>query len=238
MASQATLKALYKTATLVDQPIYPLGVVARYVRVPTITVRSWVVGRTYPTSTGKRLWEPLIEPADGVGDFLSFTNLTEIHVLSSLRRFHDIPMPKVRQAISDLRNVHGDRHPLANKRMRTDGMDLFLDEVRTLVKLDGTGQLAIRQVMVSYLKRIVHEGQHAVRLYPWIDEPDDAAPRLIAIDPRVAFGRPFLAGSGTPTAAVIDRFSAGETIAELAEDLSETSEGIEQAINLEQRRAA
>jgi uncharacterized protein (DUF433 family) len=235
---RSSLTDLYRTGRLIDQPIYALAHVARYVGVPTNTVRSWVVGREYQTSKGRRRWTPLIKPADGAGDFLSFTNLTEVHVLGALRRYHGIPMPKIRQAMADLRQHLDDPHPLANKRMKTDGRELFLDEVNKIIRLDGSGQLVFRDIFSIYLQRIVHEGQFAVRLYPWISEPSKDAPKVVAIDPRIAFGRPFLTASGAPTAAVMDRFSAGERISDLASDLGESPESIEQAVQLEQRRAA
>ncbi|MEO7271583.1 MAG: hypothetical protein ABIX28_09040 [Vicinamibacterales bacterium] len=236
--SRTSLTALYRPADLVDEPIYALAQVARYARVPTNTVRSWVVGRSYRTSAGPQQWEPLIQPADKIGEFLSFTNLTEVHVLGALRRYHGVPMPAIRQAIRDLREHLGDKHPLANKKMRTLDGRLFLDEVTSLLRLDGSGQLVFRDVFADYLRRIVHLGNLAVRLHPWISEPAHDSPELVAIDPRIAFGKPFLVKSGAPTAAVMDRFQAGETITALSVDLRESAFGIEQALQIEQRRAA
>jgi uncharacterized protein (DUF433 family) len=240
-SSRAALRELYKPADLVDRPIYPLAQVAQYTGIPAVTVRSWVAGRDYATSKGDRYWPHVIKPADDAkGDFLSFTNLVEVYVLGALRKLHQVPMPRIRQAIWDLSDKFGDRHPLANRKMRIDGSrHLYLDEIGTLLKLDGSGQLAMREVMEPHLRRIVHENQYAIRLFPWAyEKPDIDSPMPVAIDPRVAFGKPFLVKSGVPTAAVADRFDAGELIAELAEDFKETPESIEQAVKLGQRRAA
>jgi len=53
------------------------------------------------------------------------------------------------------------------------------------------------------------------------------------IDPRVAFGRPVIAGSGIPTAEVAERFNAGESINDLARDYERAPADIEEAIRCE-----
>ena len=40
--------------------------------------------------------------------------------------------------------------------------------------------------------------------------------RSIAIDPKIAFGRPIVRRVGVTTAAIVDRIDAGETVAEVA----------------------
>jgi uncharacterized protein (DUF433 family) len=65
----------------------------------------------------------------------------------------------------------------------------------------------------------------------------DSAP--VEINPRVSFGRPVLRGRGVPTAVLADRFKAGDTLKELANDYETSTEEIEEAIRCEfDRRAA
>jgi uncharacterized protein (DUF433 family) len=52
------------------------------------------------------------------------------------------------------------------------------------------------------------------------------------IDPRVAFGLPTVA-NGVRTEIVLERFEAGDRIAELAEDYDSSTEEIEEAIRYE-----
>jgi uncharacterized protein (DUF433 family) len=53
------------------------------------------------------------------------------------------------------------------------------------------------------------------------------------IDPRISFGCQILAGSGIPTAIVAERYKAGESIDELAEDYGRERLDIEEAIRCE-----
>jgi len=84
----------------------------------------------------------------------------------------------------------------------------------------------------------------AVRLYPFSrrpapNAPDFAAsPRVVVIDPRVAFGRPMLAGAGVTTLSIAERFDAGESIDALAADYGCAREQIEEAIRCELTRDA
>jgi uncharacterized protein (DUF433 family) len=55
----------------------------------------------------------------------------------------------------------------------------------------------------------------------------------VVIDPRISFGRPVLAGSGIPTAVIADRYKAGESVDELADDYGRKRLEIEEAIRCE-----
>ncbi len=53
------------------------------------------------------------------------------------------------------------------------------------------------------------------------------------IDPRVTFDRPVLAGTGIPTAVLADRYKAGESMGDLADDYECERDLIEEAIRCE-----
>ena len=63
------------------QPAYTVAEAAHYVRMPEVTLRSWVSGRLYPVSGQQRKSSPLIHLDDPKGQYLSFINLVEAHVL-------------------------------------------------------------------------------------------------------------------------------------------------------------
>jgi uncharacterized protein (DUF433 family) len=76
------------------------------------------------------------------------------------------------------------------------------------------------------------------RLYPFTRSrrtPAEEAgqPRVITMDPRIEFGRPVLKSSAVPTAVIADRYKAGESIADLAEDYGEDPLNIEEAVRCE-----
>jgi uncharacterized protein (DUF433 family) len=60
---------------------------------------------------------------------------------------------------------------------------------------------------------------------------------MVAMDPAVAFGRPVIAGSRVPTVEIYERFNAGESPDELAEDFGRTVSEIHEAIRCENTAA-
>ena len=58
----------------------------------------------------------------------------------------------------------------------------------------------------------------AIKLYPFTRSQEIDNPRLIVIDPRIAFGRLAIAATGIPTDILKERYRTGESIEELAED--------------------
>ena len=63
-------------------------------------------------------------------------------------------------------------------------------------------------------------------------------PKSIVIDPRRGFGQPIIAGTGIQARIVTERYHAGESVAELAQDYCLASEQIEDAIRCETSEAA
>jgi uncharacterized protein (DUF433 family) len=63
-------------------------------------------------------------------------------------------------------------------------------------------------------------------------------PSPVVVDPNIAFGRPVLAGRSVPTAVLADRFKAGDTLMQLAEDYDTSSQNIEEALRCELERKA
>lgn len=63
-------------------------------------------------------------------------------------------------------------------------------------------------------------------------------PKAVVIDPRISFGRPVLVGTGIPTFILAERYKAGESIDELADDYGCNRFQIEEAIRCELPLAA
>ena len=63
-------------------------------------------------------------------------------------------------------------------------------------------------------------------------------PAQVVVDPQIAFGRPVLAGRGVPTAVLADRFKAGDTLEQLADDYEIATQVIEEALRCELERKA
>ena len=217
-----------------ELPAYGVPEASHYLLIPPATLRSWVVGRPYPIRSGTRYFQPVILAADPKAKTLSFLNMVEAHVLDAIRRKHHIELNRVRIAIEYLKKQLGSKHPLAEHRFETDGVDLFIEKFGQLINITRAGQTAMRQLIEAYLKRIDRDDSGvAIRLYPFTRKRTVDEPRAIVIDPLVSFGRPTLAGSGVATAVIAERYKAGESVEELAADYRRERLEIEEAIRCE-----
>lgn len=212
---------------------------ARYLRMPVDTLKRWLSGYKFKTSSGKSHSEPLIAIASTDPKLLSFYNLVEAHVLNSLRRKYKVSMPKIRKALSYLCEEHPSKHPLADHWFETDGIDIFVELSQKLEIISQQGQLAMRELLKDCLSRIERDEQNiAIRLYPYTRTHLTADTRLIVIDPLVSYGRPVISGSGIPTSIIAERWEAGDLLEDLIDDYGRTAQEIEEALRCELRQAA
>jgi uncharacterized protein (DUF433 family) len=220
-------------------PAYTVPEAAWHVGLSASTVRSWVLGRSYPSTTGERRFEPVIEIAAPDERLLSFVNLAEIHVLAAIRRKHKVKLPKVREAVHWLKGQFGSRHPLAEHRMLTDGKDLFIERVGALEAISRNGQIAMKEVLALYLRRIARDAYGMpILLFPFTTSTHDEDTQPVTTNPRVQFGRPCISGTGIPTLEVAERYKAGESMQALSTDFGCSCDQIEAAIRYEFRTAA
>jgi uncharacterized protein (DUF433 family) len=201
-----------------DLPMYGIAEAAVYLGVPLSTLATWIRGQRV---RGRTRMHGLIKPDRATG-LLTFHNLTEAYVLASLTRRFDLPLQRVRSA---LRFIGGDR-PLLATPFRTDGRGIFIEQLGKLVDAAHGGQAAIREVIESSLERVdLDDRNMPLRLYPWRRDPSE--PRIIALDPHRAFGRPTVVGSAVQGETIIDRHRAGESVATLAADYNLSGDVIE-----------
>ncbi len=220
-----------KMAKVRDAAAYTLSEAAHYLRLPPATLRSWVVGRKYPTAEGSRGFPPLIKPASAKPPMMSFTNLIEAHVLRALRTEHGVSVKALRNALGYAQKALGIERLLLSPELRAEAGRVFLDRYGELIDLSASGQLALRKVLEKHLRRIDwDETQIPIRLYPFLGGADGGDWRPIAIDPRISFGRPVLLSKSISTAAIADRIDSGETIADIAADYDLDQSEVEEAV--------
>ncbi len=214
-------------------PAYSVPEAANYLRIPGTTLHAWIAGQRYQTKNGlNRKYRPVIRVSAEQPRLLSFWNLVEAYVLAAIRREHQVSLQKVRTALDFVRRDTGRERPLIEEEFLTDGVKLFVERYGELVEASETGQLAIRALLEASLRRIDRDPKGlAERLFPWSREPQE--PRSVEIDPRRAFGRLVIVGTGISTAVIADRIRAGESIQHLAEDYRLDAAQIEAAIRWE-----
>ncbi|MBT9547648.1 MAG: DUF433 domain-containing protein [Candidatus Sericytochromatia bacterium] len=219
-------------------PIYSIPEVAAYLHIQPATLRSWVLGRSYKTRAGeKRFSEPLILIADSKTKTMSFINLIEAHVLSAIRKAHNVPMHNIRPALQHLSEKYGVNHPLAEYDLLTDGLDIFINECNSLISVNRQGQIALRPILTGYLSRITRDDKGIpARLFPFptpgmAEIQANEKENLFVIDFSVAFGRRLVNGTGVPVDEIIDRVEAGESLDSIAEDFEIDKKKLEAVIS-------
>jgi len=228
------MNKLYGETDPRDIPTYSISDVAKYLRIPSGTIRSWTVGRHYPISNGSNFFKPLIVTKDLKPRLLSFTNLVEIHVLRAIRKHHKIQLDKVRIALDYIDEQFQVSHPLVRERFRTDGVDLFIERYGSLINASKCGQTDMKDAFNAHLERIEPDDTGlAIKLYPFTRSHEEDNPRIVVIDPRIAFGRLVIADTGIATTILAERYQAGDSIEDLAYDYDCDRLKIEEAIRCE-----
>lgn len=212
---------LYRGSDPRDVPTYGVAEAAHYMRLPPTTLRQWVTGPAR-----------VIRLVPGRPPLLSFWNLVEAYVLAGLRRRHRVPFQRVRKALRFVERELDTARPLIEQQFMTDGLDLFFEEYGRLINASRAGQTAMRSLLEASLERVARDPRGlAQRLFPWSREPRE--PREVEIDPRRAFGKLVVAGTGIPTAIIADRLRAGDSLAHLAKDYKLTLDQVGAALRWE-----
>lgn len=226
-------KAIYGNRDPVELPAYSIAEAAGLLGLSPSTVRAWALGQPSELEGRARPFRPVIEIADERGRLLSFENLVELHVLAAIRRQYGVSLQNVRRAVAFMRKRLRSDHPLASRRMLTDGKDILVHHGEELLNVSRAGQIEM-QIVEAFLERIEFSSEGALlRLFPFTTTSIEKDPRAVVIDPRVQFGRPCLSGTGVPTEVVAERFLAGETIGSIAADYGIGPRQVEEAIRYE-----
>jgi uncharacterized protein (DUF433 family) len=219
---------------------YSLAEVANYLGIAPSTLRSWCHGQPYRTKSGaERFFKPLLRIYEQQGGMLSYSNFVEAHVLRALRR--QVTLPKVREILHGILAERPDsRHPLIEYEFATVGKDVFVERAGALINVARNGQVAFREALEGYLRRIKRNPQGTpTDLYPFPGgKPLLEWPQSVQMNPRVAFGRPVIAGTNIPISVISSRVMAGDDLDLLAEDYDLDSSVIFEAVRWEVARAA
>jgi len=154
-------------------PAYSFGEAAHYLSMPTATLRAWCVGQK---QGDKKEFVRLIDLDGPPKEGLSFLNLVEAHVLASIRRIHNVSLLKVREALDFVETDLKIDRPLLSPKFQTDGVDLFVEELRNLLNVT-TRVYGFEEIMRAYLKRIHRDVKGVpVKLYPFLRKEDTHKP--------------------------------------------------------------
>lgn len=231
-------KNTFNQRDLREVPAYSIAEGAGYLRLPVSTLRSWLLGQHYVVAEERKFFRPVIEIADRKQRLMSFINLVEAFVLAGIRRQHEVPLPKVRKAVDYLRRTFRTPRPLAEEQFQTDGVDLFVEKMGSLVGASQEGQTQMREIILDRLERVRRDPKGVPEKIVLFAAPRQrTASADVVIDPRLSFGRPVLDGLGVRTSVLAERFDAGDSIDELAREYAAPADAVQNAIRCERRAA-
>jgi uncharacterized protein (DUF433 family) len=97
----------------------------------------------------------------------------------------------------------------------------------------------MKEIIGVYLTRIEWDSKGLpIKLYPFTrDTQAEAAPasdpRVVVMSPTISSGRPVIAGTGIPVSSIYERYKAGDSVADLAQNFRLETSDIEEAIRCE-----
>jgi uncharacterized protein (DUF433 family) len=215
----------------VSRAVFTLREGAAYLDIAPSTLHQWARPRDA---------EPLLTifPRAGRAATLPFVGFAEAFVLNALRRA-GVPMQRIRPAVTLLSQEIGLDHALASHRVYTDGAEVIYDYARdsddeALLTVVRTGQQHLADVIRAYLQPVTYGDDG------WIERmrlPAYAEANVV-VDPRRAFGQPVVIDGGARVEDLVDRFQAGDSAAEIADDFGVPLAGVEDVLRVALRRAA
>jgi uncharacterized protein (DUF433 family) len=219
----------------VAQAVFTLREAAGYLDVPKSTIHEW--------ARPPRRQTPLITcfPSRGRQATVPFIGFAEGYVLSAFRRA-GVPLQRIRPAVQALESTIGIEHALASRSLYTDGAEVLYDyaerEADDLLELQlvvvRTGQHQFSEVVREYLQRITYgEDGWASR----VRLPSYGRAEVV-VDPSVAFGLPLVVHGGARVEDLVDRFVAGDSVAEIADDFGVPADEVEAVIRVATRIVA
>lgn len=163
---------------------------------------------------------------------IPFVGLAEAMVLAAFRR-SGVSLQHIRRAVAIIEQEVGLEHALASERLYTDGAVILYDyaQMEHDPKLDGLTEVVSQQrvfspVVKEYLRRITYGSDGwAVRL---VSPTTERA--LVLVDPQRSFGQPIFTDGGVRVEDVLDRWRAGEPLAQVAEDFGVPPKDVEDVL--------
>lgn len=235
MANTGTMST--ETNGRFDIPLYTVAEAARFLGVPTSTFVTWAKGYVRrPPRRPPVIGAPVVTSSVAERGYPSipFVGLAEAMVLAAFRR-GGVSLQHIRRAVPVIEQEIGVEHALASKRLYTDGAVILYDyaEAERDEDLGGLTEVVSRQrvfarVIREYLKRIEYGSDGwAARLV----SPATAQPLVLA-DPERSFGQPIFIHGGVRVEDVLDRWRAGESLVEVAEDFGVPPEDVEDILRV------
>ena len=232
----------------VEMPLYTYMDAARYLRVPVWVVLSISpISPYHPLEFYERFWHDKRVRAHFEDDFgpvppqdrairISFRSLARLFIVSAVLRQFSQRYPSATWHLEDLfrrfRRVHDITRGIDEElKLLTDPEWVVSQYGRDYDRFPSADRLQLLKLIALHQSRVESRAGVPVLLFPFSRDPAADAPRSVVIDPEIRFGRPTV--KGVPTDILEERWRAGDSVADLAEDYSLSIEEIEESLRYE-----
>ena len=229
---------------IVGRGIYSFSRAAEISGVPAASLRQWTLGRrTSQESLSSRPLVRLDIPELDGERVLSFLNLIEVKLVGEFRRLK-LPLQYIRRVAEVLGQSYDATHPLACRRLQTDGKSIFaeIDEMGQFACIEIAGRRPNHVVFDAVIRPLFKDIDFTVGLdlaRRWYPLGRDGG---VVVDPAKSFGEPVLVGSGIPTRTLATQVVvAGDSLTEVASWFEVAPDAVQIAVAFEgglRRRAA
>ena len=142
-----------------------------------------------------------------------------------------VSLQKIRKAVAVLELEIGLEHALASRKLYSDGATIlydyeneFADGIGDLVEV-STQQRVFVPVVRRYIERITYADGWARKLVlPVTENP------VVQVDPELSFGQPVFLNGAARVEDVVDRWSAGDSLASVALDFGVPVADVEEVL--------
>jgi len=230
----STIAPLSKTDARVSEPLFTVREAAIFLGVKPSTFQDWAHGYRHHKAVVLSL------PARHGHPNVPFIGLAEGLVLAAFRQT-GVPLQRIRPALAYLDKEIGLQNALASRGLYSDGAEVLYDYAARHEVEDISGLVVVRKqqkvfvpIVQQYLRRISYAADG------WADElrlPGYGNSGVV-VTLRRAFGRPILDRVRVRVEDVIDRWNAGDGVAEIAEDFGLTVAEVEDVIRATTRASA
>lgn len=218
-----------------DIPLYTVAEAARFLGVPPTSFGNWARGyRVTFRSRKPVVGRPIVTSFEAARHYPSipFVGLAEGFVVLAFRKA-GVSLQHIRKAVAVLEREVGIEHALASQRLFTDGASVLYDYAEDehdeeLLTHVVTQQRVLADVIREYLRLITYgsDGWPEKLVSPATSRP------VVVADPERSFGQPIFIRGGVRVEDVFDRWRAGESLAEVAEDFGVPPEDVEDILRV------
>lgn len=184
--------------------IYSIADIAFLLHLPKQKVRRWL--NDFWNSRLAEKYKQAYSWGEGRAQATNFYTLIEFYVFYTLRE-SGVSQNKIFEAHEEMAKQLKTVYPFASAKLLTDGKSiLYTMEDGTTLNADKTRQIALRQIIEAFCKKIEFSGNNLAQKYYPLGKN-----KPIVVDPHHQFGQPVIEKTNLLAETIYNMYGAGES---------------------------